>query len=73
MLKCGREERVLYGCPLSNIGKAVVKHRVSRSPAVMNPRVCLRRFRCQPFINQIYCYICSAHANEVSPNAETRH
>lgn len=25
------------------------------------------------FINQIYCYICSAHANEVTPSVETRH
>lgn len=58
------------------VGKALVKVpplQTSQSFAFMNSSALGAFLVDCLFINQIYCYICSGHANEVTPRAETQH
>lgn len=45
----------------------------SQSSALMNTSTLGAFFDDGLFVNQIYCYICSGHANEVTPSTETQH
>lgn len=58
------------------VAEALVKvppRQSSQPSAFMNTSTLAAFFVDCLFVNQIYCYICSDHANEVTPSTETQH